>query len=101
MARQLGARGIGVGLLAMIDSEAPEARSAPWWDARVAAAYLRNLGAWVVDDDFFRSSADDKLARVRSKGRLLRSKVRSLVLPGDTHADIRDVLGVWRVPAWQ
>jgi amino acid adenylation domain-containing protein len=98
MARQLRADGDAVGVLAMIDSEAPGAEEASAWDPRTVGAYVRNLASWIVDDDFFRSSADDKLARLRSRGRLLRSRVRSFILSEKDGADIRDILGVWRVP---
>jgi amino acid adenylation domain-containing protein len=98
MARQLRARGDEVALLAMIDTEAPETgHGARWWNPRLFAAYLRNMGTWVVDDDFFRLAIADKMARLRSKGRLLRARVRSLG-SSMVDADIRDVLGVWRFP---
>jgi amino acid adenylation domain-containing protein len=100
MARQLHAQGEEVAQLVVIDGEAPDAGRPPWWDARAGGAYVRNLASWVVDDDFIRSPSSDKIARLRSKGRVLGSKLRSLVSSEDGSADIRDVLGVWRVPAW-
>jgi len=53
----------------------------------------------MVDDDFLRSPMDDKVARVRSRGRMLRSRLRSLISAEAGGGDIRDALGVWRMPA--
>ena len=99
MARQFRANGDAVSLLAMIDSEAPGPDRSSAWHPRVAGAYVRNLASWIVDDDFLRSPMDDKMARLRSRGRLLRSRMRSLVFAEDGGADVRDLLGVWRVSA--
>jgi thioesterase domain-containing protein/acyl carrier protein len=98
MARQLRATGEEVALLALIDTEAPEPAGGGWRDPRSLAAYLRNLASWVVDDDFFRSPAADKIERLRSKGRLLRARIRSFAQSEAAGPDIRDVLGVWRFP---
>ena len=99
MAQQLRSEGEEVALLAMIDGEAPESGNpADRRTLRHLTAYLGNLASWTVDDDFFRSSPLDKFARVRSKARLFRAKVRSLASRGKTELDIRDVLGVWRFP---
>jgi amino acid adenylation domain-containing protein len=97
MARQLRAKGERVALLAMIDCEAPPEGSAHEWTARNVAAYVRNLASWIIDDDFFRSPAADKLARLRSKARLALARARTLASSEAGSADIRDVLGVWRV----
>ena len=97
MARQLRAKGERVALLAMIDCEAPPEGSAHAWTARNVATYVRNLASWMVDDDFFRSPAADKLARLRSKARLALARARTLASSDAGSADIRDVLGVWRV----
>jgi len=97
MARQLRARGEQVGLLAMIDCEAPPEGSAHAWTARNVAAYARNVASWMIDDDFFRSPAADKLARLRSKARLVLARARTLTSSDAGSADIRDVLGVWKV----
>ena len=99
MAQQLRASGVPVALLAMIDSDAPAAAAASSWHPRVAGAFVRNLASWMVDDDFLRSPMDDKVARVRSRGRMLRSRLRSLISSEAGGADIRDALGVWRMPA--
>jgi amino acid adenylation domain-containing protein len=99
MAQQLRAQGEDVAVLAMIDGDAPESddRATPW-TLRHVAAYLHNLASWVVDDDFFRSKPADQLARLRSKGRLVRAKLVSLASRRHADVDIRDVLGVWRFP---
>jgi amino acid adenylation domain-containing protein len=97
MARQLQAVRERVALLAMIDCEAPPEGSAHKWTIRNLAAYVRNLASWMVDDDFFRSPAADKLARLRSKMRLALARARTLASSDAGSADIRDVLGVWRV----
>ena len=97
MAHQLRAQGERVALLAMIDCEAPPEGVAHEWTARNVAAYLRNLATWVVDDDFFRSPAADKVARLGSKARLALASARALLSSEAASADIRDVLGVWRV----
>jgi thioesterase domain-containing protein len=100
MAQQLRNEGQQVGLLVMIDAEAP-----PSLDQRLrvspalAAAYLCNVAWWIVDDDFFRSAPKEKMARIRSRARLARARLVSLVRKdaGST-PDIRDALGVWRFP---
>jgi amino acid adenylation domain-containing protein len=97
MARQLRAQGKQVALLAMIDCEAPPEGSAHEWTARNVVAYARNLASWMVDDDFFRSPPAEKLARLRSKARLVLARARTLTSSDAGSADIRDVLGVWRV----
>jgi amino acid adenylation domain-containing protein len=99
MARQLRQSGEEVALLALIDTEAPEPiETADRWSPRALGAYLRNLASWVVDDDFFRSTTAEKMERLRSKGRLLWSRIRSFEQPDAAGPDIRDVLGVWRFP---
>ena len=75
----------------------PPEGSAHEWTARNVAAYARNVASWTVDDDFFRSPAADKLARLSSKARLVLARARTLASPDAGNADIRDVLGVWRV----
>jgi len=97
MARQLRADGEPVALLAMIDCEAPPEGSAHEWTVRNVATYARNVASWMVDDDFFRSPAADKLARLSSKARLVLARARTLASSDAGSADIRDVLGVWRV----
>lgn len=98
MARQLRASGQDVALLAMIDTEAPAVGGGfGWREPGFVGAYLRNLASWIVDDEFLRSPTADKIERLRSKGRLLRDRVRSFVRSGAA-PDIRDVLGVWRFP---
>jgi thioesterase domain-containing protein len=99
MAQQLRAQGEDVALLAMIDGEAPEPpdRVTPGTLPR-AAAYVRNLASWIVDDDFFRSHPADQLARLQSKGRVLRATLAALVTRRAADVDIRDALGVWRFP---
>src|SRR4029078_10252404 len=64
-----------------------------------AGAFVRSLASWMVDDDFLRSPMDDKVARVRSRGRLLRSRLRSLISAEAGGGEIGDALGVWRMPA--
>jgi len=100
MARQLRAHGDEVALLAIIDSEAPipAATRVEWWSPRILASYLANLASWVVDDDFFRSSLREKIARLRSKGRLLGARLRAFASRRQPNADIRDLLGVWSFP---
>jgi thioesterase domain-containing protein len=99
MAQQLRAQGEEVALLAMIDSEAPDSgQPARWWNPRAAAGFIRNVVSWMVDDDFFRSTAAEKMARLQSKGRLLRARVRALISSSEVGVDIRDALGVWRFP---
>ena len=100
MAQQLRAQGEEVALLAMIDGDAPESGNrADRWTLRHLTAYLSNLASWVVDDDFFRSSPVDQIARLRSKGEGAAGQ-RSCRSPraGNAEVDIRDVLGVWRFP---
>jgi amino acid adenylation domain-containing protein len=98
MAQQLRARGEEVALLAMIDSEAPESHAGERrWRLRHVPAFLGNVARWAIQDDFFRSGAAPMLENVRSKLRLLRSKVTS-PLTRRGSADIRDVLRVWQFP---
>jgi len=99
LAQQLRARGEVVALLAMIDSEAPESEPGERkWRLRHIPAFLSNVARWAVQDDFFRSGPRLMLENVRSKLRLLRSKVTSPGADEEAEPDIRDVLRVWQFP---
>ena len=86
MAHQLRRAGEQVAALIMLDSILPGGR---WTPARLYRA-LTNMMFWVVDDDFFSLSWKDRVARVRAKLRAYR--------PG---ADVKDRLGLWRIPDTQ
>ncbi len=98
MAQQLFAAGDVVSPLIMLDAPAPVANapaltlSAPW---RLA----RNFAYWLVDDDFFRSGWNDQRARLRAKTRLMWAHVRAAASGSSATIDLRDQLGLWRMPA--
>jgi thioesterase domain-containing protein len=101
IARQLHAAGEGVGLLAILDGDAPPSvRKEASWTPRTLAQFAVNL-AWWTADDLLESGAADIKARVRSKLRLLRSRPMATA-PGsqDGHRwpDVRDTASVYELP---
>ena len=98
MAQQLRARGDHVAPLVLIDADAPESLGPPQLNPRSAFEYVRNLMTWPIDDDFFRSGLGAAVGRLRSKARMLGARLTRLVARRSVAVDIRDSLGVWRLP---
>jgi thioesterase domain-containing protein len=105
LAQQLLAGGDQVALLTMLDAQVPpelpqHATERRHWTPAEAFRFANNLGWWIVDD-LLASNGADLLMRARSKARLLRARLRrdgALVHGGREQADIRDRLGVPRLP---
>lgn len=100
MAHQLAAAGEEVGLLAMIDTSAPKT-AAQALTPQALWHLVKNAAYWTLDDEFLRSDWADRRARVSAKLRALRAKRRhaSRRAALDAGADVRDLLGLWKVPA--
>ena len=100
MARQLHDRRREVELLAIFDEGPPDDSPAaigigPRW----LVEWLRNLPYWVLEDAV-RSQRGELRGRIRSRARLAAARVRR-AFGGYGEAarlDIRDTLGMWRVP---
>jgi amino acid adenylation domain-containing protein len=90
IARQLQARGKTVPLLVILDY---------WLEAAPVGvlAFAANAVTWVTDD-LLRTTVHDNLGRVRSRMRLLRTRLLHLVDARTPPDDIRDLLGMWRYP---
>ncbi len=99
MAQQLRARGEVVALLAMVDAFAPQLKPAPLTPS-VIWRLVRNAAYWPLDDEFLRSGWAAQRARVRSKVKAIQSRRQagSVASALDAGADVRDLLGIWRVP---
>ena len=96
VAQQIRASGDKVGLIAIVDGDAPPSvRRNAGWTPRALGHFATNLAWWTVDD-VFASSAADVWARFKSKSRLLgsRSGMQPRGQNGDRRADIRDTAGV-------
>jgi len=62
---------------------------------------VKNVAYWPLDDDFLRSEWAAQRRRVSGKVKSMRSRRKSggLVEALDAGADVRDLLGLWKVPA--
>jgi aspartate racemase len=98
IAQQLRACGERVGLLVLIDADAPDTNASTSLAARMWIEYLRNLATWPIDDDFFRAGLTATIDRVRSKSRVVGAKLKRLLTRRAVPVDIRDALGVWQFP---
>ena len=93
MAQQLRSNGHEIGLLGVIDGDAPNALGGGFrWTPQSIGQTLMNAGYWTIDDLLVSSSVDLRV-RVRSKARLLRQRVAAAG-ESPTTSDIRDRLGV-------
>ena len=99
MAQQLRAAQVPVAALIVIDSpDLITAQRAPTWQLRHLPAAARNVLWWMIDNEVFHAGAPEALRSLRSKARLLGAHAAGQLRGGHVAADIRDVLGVWRLP---
>jgi len=59
---------------------------------------VRNALYWLIDDDFFRSSRYDQVARLRAKLRSAYARALQRAGKGDLAIDVRDALALWKMP---
>ena len=90
IARQLQARGKSVSLLVIFDH---------WLEETPVGilAFATNAVTWVADD-LVRTTLRDNLGRVRSRLRLLKTRLLHLGNGRTPLEDIRDLVGMWRFP---
>jgi thioesterase domain-containing protein len=102
MAQQLRQRGERVILLAVIDHWLTDAAIEKRSIAGATIDFLRNLPLWLMDDLRY-SSVREISGRVRSHARRLWAAAtrRYQRAPNSEPRDIRDMLGLWRLPANQ
>ena len=101
MAQQLHDVGHQVAMLAMLDAFAPGSKPEPLTPQTIWRL-VKNAAYWPLDDEFFRSGWAAQRARVGAKIRALqargaRGSGMTTALAGG--ADVRDLLGLWNVPA--
>jgi amino acid adenylation domain-containing protein len=90
VARQLQARGRNVSLLVVFDH---------WLEETPIGllTFANNAVTWVADD-LLRTTLRDNVGRVRSRLRLLKTRLLNLVDERTPPSDVRDLLGMWRYP---
>ncbi len=91
MARQLRSRGRDVPLLIVFDYCLEE-------EAVGIRARATNFASWITDD-LLASPLSHNLGRIRSRSRLLMARWFSRSDHGAPRGDVRDRLGLWRLPA--
>ncbi len=99
MARELRGRGHAVGAVVAVDFDMrswqqPASRGVVPW------LFLYNLPLW-LRDDVLKSSRSDLAGRVRSLARRLALRIGLKRPKAEGAPDIRDALGMWRLPAYQ
>jgi thioesterase domain-containing protein/acyl carrier protein len=98
MARALRTMGEEVSALLILDGTVPNARP-PRASLLQAWRFLANVAYWVVDDEFFSLSRRDQLVRLKGKLRAMAGPVvQATRNGGGPQVDIRDRLGLWRMP---